>query len=159
MRLIKLLIALVVIHLGLGFTQMVVSYYAGDVANYGASGWVSHTPIGTFMDLEDADPEDANPEDAPQGLLGVANNLGDMVNGLASFNYGFLSNIQPSDGIVYAVVMAFRIMSALFWLALALALLYLLFDSGLLRTVTGQIATGTVAAGAGIVSGIGAVLP
>ena len=70
-----------------------------------------------------------------------------MINGLASFNYGFLAAIQPEAGLVYMVVVGFRIMTTLITLGVAMALLYVLFDSGLLKSVTGQIAAGLAVAG------------
>ena len=158
MRLIKLLIAVLVIHLGLGFTQMAVSYFAGDVADYGAAGWVSHTPIGTFIDLESAPQSSEEGQGNPSNLkatLDFANNLGDAINGLASFGYGFLSDIEPDDGLVYMVVMGFRILSSLFWLSLAMALVYFLFDSNLLTSKLGLALVG-LGIGLGSLSGIGA---
>ena len=157
MRLVKLLTALVVIHLGLGFVQMAVSYYAGDVANYGAAGWVSHTPIGTFISLEGAPASSqegqANPSNM-KAILDFANNLGDAINGLASFGYGFLEDIESDDGAVYMIVMAFRIASALFWAALAMALVYFLFDSNLLTSKLGLALVG-LGIGIGGLSGKG----
>ena len=158
MRLLKLLIALIAIHMGLGFTQLVVYYYAGDVANYGAGGWISHTPIGTFVNVESESvpqtEDQANPSNL-KALLNFANNLGDAINGLASFGYGFLEDIQPSDGLVYTVVMILRIVSTLFWLALGLALIYFLFDSNLLTSKLGLALVG-FGLGLGSLSAIGA---
>ena len=144
MRLVKLLTALVVIHMGLGFTQMSVSYFAGDVADYGSSGWISHTPLGTFMDLDSEQQIQSNQVSPSnlKGMLEFANNLGDSINGLASFGYGFLQDIQPSDGAVYMVVMAFRILSVLIWLALGMSLIYFLFDSNLLTSKVGLLLLG-----------------
>ena len=159
MRLVKLLTALVVIHMGLGFTQMSVSYFAGDVADYGNAGWVSHTPIGKFIDL-DSDQQvqqnQANPSNLKR-MLDFANNLGDSINGLASFGYGFLTDIQPSDGAVYMVVMGFRILSALIWIALGMSVIYFLFDSNLLTSKLGLLLVG-LGSGLGILSGVGAAL-
>ena len=158
MRLVKLLTALIVMHLGFGFTQMAVSYFAGDVANYGAAGWVSHTPIGTFIELESAPQSSLDGQADPSNVkaaLDFANNLGDAINGLASFRYGFLSDIRPDDGMVYTVVMAFRIISAIFWVALAMALVYFLFDSNLLTSKLGLALVG-LGVGLGSLSGIGA---
>ena len=160
MRLIKLLIALLAMHMGFGFTQMVVSYFAGDVADYGAAGWVSHTPIGTFIDLDRGPMQDqaADPA-APKKILDFVNNLGDGINGLLSFDYGFLSDIQPDDGFVYMIVVAFRIISTLFSIGLAVALIYFLFDSGLLTSTLGLAAVGLGAAVTTATSIIGAVNP
>ena len=153
MRLVKLTIALVVIHLGFGFTQMVVTYYAGDKTIYGTAGWVSHTPIGTFIDLEDAPPD----RTTIQQVLGFVNKLSDAIYGLASFNYDFMADIQPDDGFVYIVVLAFRIMSALFLAALGVAFIYFLFDSNLLASKFGMVVV-VSALGLGGLSAIKALL-
>ena len=138
MRLIKLLILLVVMHAGMGFTQMAVSYYLGDIADHGAAGFISHTPIGTFISLDgDLDQDtQANPSNF-KAVLDFANNLGDMINGLATFNYGFLGLIESDDGIVYTVVIALRLISALVWVGLGMSLIYFLFDSNLLTSSLG----------------------
>ena len=157
MRLVKLLTALVVIHMGLGFTQMSVTYFGGGVADYGAAGWVSHTPIGTFVDL-DSDQRMQSNQANPSNLKTIwdfANKLGDSINGLATFGYGFLQDIQPSDGVVYMVVMGFRILSALIWLGLGMTMIQLLFDSNLLTSPFGLAAIG-VGAVAAALSAIGA---
>ena len=156
MRLLKLLVAVVVIHLGFGCTQVVVSYHAGDVADYGAAGIVSHTPIGTFIDLEDppASMDDAAQPSAIKKMLDFANNLGDMINGLATFGYGFLTDIGPDDGAVYMVVLAFRMLSVAIWIGGGLALIYFLFDSGLLNSrlgIAGLLGLGIV----GTLGGVG----
>ena len=154
---IKLLVAVVAIHLGFGFTQMTAGYFGGDVADYGAAGSVSHTPIGTFIDLE--------PERAPQGdqgnlerlksMLDFANNVGDMINGLASFRYGVLTDIQ--DGFVYNIVAGFRLVSAFMWIAAGMAMIYFLFDSNLLTSKLGLSLVG-LGLGAGALSAVGAAI-
>ena len=151
MRIVKMFTALIVIHLGLGFTQLAVSYFSGDIADYGAAGWVSLTPVGTFIDL-DAPPETdlANPSNLKRSFDFV-NNLGDMVNGLASFGYGFLTDIRPEDGFVYMVAFGFRLMSVLFWTGISMALLYVLFDSGILTSKLGLALLG-LGAGLGAIS-------
>ena len=139
MGLVKMAFALIAIHLGLGFTQLVVSYFGGDVAHYGARGFVAHTPIGAHIDLSDAEREDVE--------LNLSNirktwdymtALGGVINGLASFNYGFLSNIQPEDGLPYQAVMLFRLAGVCFLLALGILLLRFLFDSGILNSKLGM---------------------
>ena len=158
MRLLKLLMVVLVIHLGFGATQCVVSYHAGDVADYGAAGIVSHTPIGTFIDLEDppgSTGEGENPSKF-KALLDFANNLGDMIGGMATFGYGFLTDIGPDDGAVYTIVAAFRIISMLIWIGLGLALIYFLFDSNLLTSKLGLGLVGLLG-GLGGLGGIGAV--
>ena len=160
MRLIKLLIAVISIHLGLGFTQLAVSYYAGDIADHGAKGFISHTPIGTFIDLEST----TTPQTGEQGSLSnmrlafdVMNNAGDAINGLVSFGYGVLEEIEPEDGFVYNVVMGFRLLSVLFWIGMGLTLLYILFDSNLLTSKLGLALVG-IGSGIGGLSALGALV-
>ena len=157
MRLVKLLIILVTLHLGMGFTQMVVSYFAGDVENYGAAGWVSHTPIGTFIELDERPDERKQCEinfGNVRGVIECANDLGDMINGLASFGYGFLEDIAPDQGLVYMLVVGFRLVSVLIWIGTGFALLYFLFDSNLLTSKLGLAMVG-LGLGLGALSTIG----
>ena len=157
MRLLKLLVVVLVFHLGFGATQCAVSYHAGDVANYGSAGIVSHTPIGTFIDLESPPGSTGEGENPSRfkALLDFANNLGDMIGGLASFGYGFLTDIGPDAGAVYTVVLGFRLISVLIWIALGVALIYFLFDSNLLTSKLGLGLVGLLA-GVGGLGGFGA---
>ena len=158
MLLLKILIVVIVIHLGMACTQVSVSYNAGDVANYGAAGIVSHTPIGKFIDLEDppASMDDQATPNQLKRILDFANNLGDIINGLTTFGYGFLEDIEADDGAVYNVVMAFRVVSALLWIGAALAFIYFLYDSNLLTSKVGLLALLGLGA-TGLLSGTGAV--
>ena len=159
MRLLKLLILVMVVHLGFGCTQVAYSYHVGDVANYGAAGIISHTPIGTFIDLDDppASMDDqANPNQLKK-MLDFGNNLGDMINGLATFGYGFMDDIDSSSGAVYNIVMGFRLISALIWIGAALAFIYFLFDSNLLTSKFGLLALLGISVVGGA-SGTGALL-
>ena len=151
MRLLKLLVIVIVIHLGFGCTQVGVSYFAGDVADYGTAGIVSHTPIGTFIDLDNppASRDDQASPNALKKMLDFANNLGDMINGLATFGYGFVNDIGPDDGAVYNVVVGFRLVSALIWIGAALAFIYFLFDSNLLTSKLGLLGISIVGGAAG----------
>lgn len=156
MMLLKILIALIPIHIGFGITQMAFSYYAGDIADHGAAGWISHTPIGSFIDLEETPQTQQASLSDIRGLFQVALQLGDAINGLASFGYGFMQEVQPDDGFVYMAVMAFRVISVLFWLGMGIAILYLLFDSNLLNTKVG-LAVLVFGAGLGGLSTLGAL--
>ena len=157
MRLLKLLIFVGVVHLGMACTQVVVSYHGGDVANHGVNGIISHTPIGTFIDLEDppASMDDQVSPGALGRLVDFATGLGDMINGLATFSYAFLTDMDPDDGAVYNIVVGFRVLSALIWIGGALAYIYFLFDSNLLTSplglasVAGLSIFGALAAAAG----------
>ena len=153
MRLLKLLIALIVIHIGLGFTQMAVTYYSSQ--REPSTDIVSHTPIGKVLGTERREDCGGLNLGNLMAILSCINNVGDMINGLASFEYGFLSAITADDGMAYNVVMAFRIISVLFWLGLGLGLLYFLFDSNLLTSKLGLALVGGGAV-TGLVSGIGA---
>ena len=157
MMMLKILIGLVVIHLALGFTQMSLSYFAGDVAEYGAAGWVSHTPIGTFIDLEETPQDAAVNFTALDRIFDTVNKLGDSINGLLTLGYDFLTMIDSSDGLVYMLVIGIRAVSTLVWFALAMAGLYTLFDSNLL---TSKLGLGLIAFGGGLtaLAGAGALL-
>ena len=139
MRLLKMIVLAMVIHLGFGCTQVAVSYYGGDVASYGAAGVISETPIGTFIDLEEppASMDDQASSSNLKQMFDFAINLGDIINGLATFGYGFLDEITAADGAVYNVVVAFQVISALIWIGVALAFIYFLFDSNLLTSKLG----------------------
>ena len=155
MRLIKLLVVLIIIHMALGFTQVAVSYYAGDIADHGTAGWFSHTPLGTFIDLEQT-PQTGGDQASPSRIRETWDfvlDLGATINSLASFGYGFWDLIQP-DSLVYQVVVIMRIMSYLFTVGLGLSLLYVLFDSGLL---TSKLALALVAGAAGVTAALSGV--
>ena len=158
MRIVKMVFILIAIHMGFGFTQFVVSYYQGDVVDYGEAGWVSHTPIGQYIDTDPNARNEAiglNLSDIP-GNWAYINRLGDMINGLASFNYQFLTQVQPEDGFVYQFVMAFRLVSVGFWITLAIVLLYILFDSGIINSKIGMSIMG-LGLGLGFLSSVGAL--
>ena len=160
MTLIKLLVVLISLHLGMGFTQISVSYFAGDVADYGAAGVISHTPIGSFIDLDDDARRGREAQGNPssfESILGFVNNLGDMVNGMASFGYGALTQFSPDDGLVYTIIIILRIIGTMFTVSVALAVLRLVFDSGILNSTLGMglfaIGSGTL----GLSSLVGAI--
>ena len=159
MGLVKVLVALVVIHLGMGFAQVAVNYFASDIADYGAAGWISHTPIGELVPLDNArELGDAAPKPGQlEQVLSPAIRVGEMINGLASFGYGFLEAITPDDGFVYTLVMGFRVFSVLILIGVALRLLYVLFDSGILNSTFGMAAVGLGVAGTVGASALGAV--
>ena len=147
------------IHLGMACSQVAFSYYGGDVANYGANGIISHTPIGTFIDLEDppASMDDQASPNQLKKMLDFANNLGDMINGLASFNYGFVEELRDPESAWHNLVIGLQGLSAILWIASALAFIYFLFDSNLLTSRVGLLALlglGSV----GALSGTGALV-
>ena len=157
--LLKLLIALVMIHLALGFTQMAVTYYAAesspdDVVGY---NWVANTPIGDF--LPDTTPQtEENQSGLVRGAFEFLNRIGDSINGLATFGgYGFITDIEPDQGLIYVLVMILRLISVLVWLGLAWGTAYFLFDSNLL---TSKIGLSLLALGGGIggLSALGAIV-
>ena len=53
-----------------------------------------------------------------------------------------LRSIEPDAGVVYNVVMGFRIAGVLFWLGMGVVILRLLFESNLLTSRTGLIVVG-----------------
>ena len=138
MRLIKLLILLLAVHMGCGFTQMAAAYYGGDTAV--SSNLLEHTPIGSFIDVDNLDAMQRGAEADPsqiRQMVGFINQVGDMSFGLVSFEYGFLTDMQPSDGVVYNIVVLFRLASVILWLSLGMTIIYILFDSGLLTSPLG----------------------
>ena len=137
MGLVKLLVALIVIHLGLGASQMMMTYWTADVADRGDQGIISYTPLGPLLTSYDGEDVGFAPSAIGNGIT-FLNNLGDTINGLASFNYDVLSRIEADAGVVYNVVIAFRLAGVVFTLGAYLRLLYILFDSGILATRPGQ---------------------
>ena len=156
MRLFKILTLVITIHLGFGFTQLVVSYFGGDVADYGAAGFVSHTPIGAFIDLSGT-PQQLEEDAAsnPKGLFDFLNRTGDTINALATFDYGFLNVIPPDAGFVYTVVWIFRLISRVLGLVLIGAMIYVIFDSNLLSSKLGMALVGLGLSGTGALSVFG----
>ena len=153
----RLLIGLVVAHLICGMIQVAVSYYAGDVADHGAAGIVSHTPIGSFVELdEDQRADGGGGLSDIRGMFQAMIKVGDSINGLASFDYGWIEILAESDGMVGNLATAFRIGTALAIIAMALALLYFLFDSGMLTSKAG-LAILAFGAGLGGLSTLGAL--
>ena len=155
MLLLKLLIALIVLHLAMGFVQLSISYYAGDIADHGARGFVSHTPIGALVGGSVTDSEDMEERQTggglnltdPRSAFEIVNRLSNTIGGLTILQYGFLEEIKPDDGFVYNIVVAFHLLGLLFWLALGVSLLYILFDSNIL---TSRLGLGLIAGGFGL---------
>ena len=138
-RLLKMFVALMTIHVGLAATTVVMDYHVNDDPSYGDSSILSFTPLRSFVSLEHP-PGDELREGSTlevKDVFDFVNHVGDAINGLASFNYGPLNMIGPDDGAVYHVVIAFRVIGALFTIALGLALIYVLFDSGVLSSTLG----------------------
>lgn len=138
MGIVKILIALVAIHLGLGFSQMMMTYWLSDVVHHGSQGVISYTPLGPLLNSFDSVDVGFAPSAIGNGISFI-NNLGDTVNGLASFDYDMLSRITAQDGFVYNVVVGFKLMGVLFAVSIFLRLLYMLFESGILSTRPGQL--------------------
>lgn len=153
----KLLVLLIGMHLAMGFTQLSASYWGGDTVlrdreNPGEStsvavAWLYATPLDDILpDLSEtkaAEREDDGGVLQQVGaLLGVANRMGDTINGLAAFDYGVLRQINADQGIVYMVVVIFRIITVVITLALAVALLRLIASTGLLSSTAGLAVVG-----------------
>ena len=77
-----------------------------------------------------------------------------MIGGRAS--YGFLTDIGPDAGAVYTVLLAFRLISVVTWIAPGLSLIYFLFDFNLLTSKLGLGPVGLLA-GVGGLGGFGAL--
>ena len=82
-----------------------------------------------------------------KALLDFANNLGDMICDRVS---GFLMDIRPDAGAFYTVLLAFRLISVVTWIALGLSLIYFLFDSNLLTSKLCPVLVGLLAGVGGL---------
>ena len=158
MILLKFLIALIAVHIGLGFAQLSTDYFIADVPN-AAGGSVSHTPVGNLINLQ-TDPEQrqSNWKD-PRTIWNVLDEAGDAINGLVSFDYPMLDLIvqQGDSGLAYNVIVILRLIGTLFSVALGLGFLLMLFQSNIL---TSKLGFGLVVFGAGstvVTSAIGAI--
>ena len=129
MGLLKLLILAITFHLGLAITQASVSYFAGDVADPGAEGFISYTPVGAL--LGDTIDDDAKRERSlggglnwadPRSALDIVQRVGGTINGLALAEYDLLEEIER-DSFAYNVVILVRLFSVLLTLALGFTLL------------------------------------
>ena len=156
MRLIKLLIAVVAIHLGLGFAQVGANYFGGDVADYGDMSIVSYTPLERFLDLNN-ESEQVSLSVFSQ-MLDWADRIGDTINGLVTFNYGIITSIGTDDGAVYGWAILVRVGTAILSLSLGIALIYFLFDSNILTSSLGLALVGLGLGTASALSATGALI-
>lgn len=154
MTLIKLLLALVVLHLGFGITQFSVTLFTAEEVQYGERGFISHTPLEALVPMDDAARALSETQPPRQGgfwyFLNPIITIGDTINGLATFRYDMLTQVDPDEGFVYTVVLLFRIIPSIIQLALAVAMFLVITNTGLLNTTLGQ---GAVLLGAGGLAG------
>ena len=133
----KLLYLSAAIHIGFGFAHLSYAYFAAHVATYGgAYGFLQYTPLQKFVRIDAEKVRDISLLDF-ESLFNLANNLGDTITVLTVYNYDILTLVQPDDGFVYWVVLAFRIVTWAFNAKLGFELLKLLFQSGLLQSSMG----------------------
>ena len=156
MALTRILVVLSILHIGMAIVQVNVNYFAMDRAGYGAGGIIANTPLEQLIPLDTArdlsDEATPNPN-ALDRLLDPPRRVGAMINGLASFEYGVLDMLGDDSSLTFGLALAFRIGSAFVWLVLALRLLYVLFDSGVLNS-----GAGIALVGLGVVGVAGASL-
>lgn len=154
MTLIKLLTAIMVLHMGFGVTQFSVTLFTAEEVQYGDGGFISHTPLESLVPMDDAARALSETQPPRQGgfwnFLNPIVNIGDTINGLATFRYDMLTQVGPDEGFVYTVVLLFRIIPSIIQLALAVAMFQVITSSGLLNSTLGQ---GAVLLGAGGLAG------
>ena len=127
-----------VIHLGCGFVQISVNYFGGDTKDDSAwENMYEYTPIGHL--IGGVDQEEHQRQDFlsnPPAILSFINRIGDMQNGLLVLGYGFLEELSPGTLPGLLVLLA-RVAFVLLWFAVGLAILKLIFESGILNSKLG----------------------
>ena len=148
----KLLNFLAVAHVGAAFVALVTTYNNGYISDFGMSGWLAHTPIGSHFDLEanDSMAADVSQGNVP-GFFRFMFDLGDTVNSFASFNYGFLGAIS-TENFLFLLVMGLRLLSIGIWFAVGGALVKTVLDSNLLSSKVGLV---VLFGGIGVLSALG----
>ena len=143
---------MLIIHVGCAFLQLTVSYYSGQVTDYGMDGWLAVTPIGSHFDLEatGVDAPDVSLSNIP-GFFTLFFDLGDTVNGFAVFKYGFLDQITE-ENLFYVIILGLRVVSVVVWIVVGGALIQMVLTSGLLGSRVGLI---VLFGGIGILSVLG----
>lgn len=163
MTLAKLLTFLVVFHLACGFVQVSVNYFGGDDAMPGKSDWWHDMYKGTPVDslTGGVDEQDQQPSflSDPRSILIFLDRIGDLLNGLLLLNYGFMDEMYDSGHLVLRLIVVLtRVAFSLTWLAVGIAALKLIFESGVLNSKVGLflvVGGGSVAA---VVSAVGGVI-
>ena len=147
-------------HAGFGIAQIAVTYFMGGVAYYGgAAGFLSGTPLSGYFGAGQVDSSGwrvANILDL-KSMFGHLVQLGDTVFGLLSFEYEMLTSVAPADGFVYWVALLFRIITWLATMTVTLALLRLVFSSGILQSQTGLLLVLSGVGGIGALATLGAL--
>ena len=148
----KLLMLLLTVHVGAAFVEFTRSYFNGYYTNYGMSGWLANTPIGSHFDLESTQTEaqDLALSDVP-GFFTFVFDLGDTVNSLASLNYEFLNQFSSAN-FLFVLVLALRLFSIGVWFAAAGGVIQTVLQSNLLSSKVGLV---VLFGGIGVLSALG----
>ena len=161
MILVRLLTVLVCLHIGMAFTQLSYNYFAADVYEVdGVSPWarmLEDTPFENLgfaqelrpppqaMKVMNATTTESLAEDETSAIIdifGPLARMGDLINGLLSFNYGVLGKLTAGSGFAFLVVLALRVVVGLLSVALAAGAAAWVFASGLLSSLTGKLILG-----------------
>ena len=132
MPLVKLLIVLAAIHVGMGFTQVSVTYFAGDNVEY---NFIAETPLGSWM-RDDFPPANEN----RAGIVQMGSffiDMMDTIGGMFTYDYGFMDDIAEAEGFVSNVATAFRLTMGFLWFGVGAAVMKMVLDSGLLNSKIG----------------------
>lgn len=157
MQLQKILVLLVVIHVGLGVASLGhVVFSTDNEASWGT--FLSVTPLGEFGILAGADAEGnigkvgIDPEtgetiegfntsasflDIAKDVIAIPNSLREAVIGLTVLRYPVITSITADDGFAYMPVLILRVAMSLFQIATILYLFKMLMDTGLLNSLVG----------------------
>ena len=142
----------VIAHAGMGVVQLVALYLLGSTASYGGeAGFLAHTPVGSFFGGERGRLVEGL--DLP-GLFAHLIHMGDVIWGLAAFEYDVLAVFDPSDGVVYWIAIVFRVATWIGTFAAGEAVAEKVFQSGVLQSTVGS---ALVLGGVGIVGVLGAL--
>ena len=150
----KVQVLLIVIHVACAAVQWVVSYQHGFISNYGLTGWLAATPLGSHFNLGGADgSHDVALANIP-GFFKFFFNMGATVNALAWISYDWMSKITEAN-LVYLIIVGLRIFSIIVWAVTATALIAAAFQSNML---TNKIGIFLALGGLGILAGLDALI-
>ena len=135
MTIVQTLAIFVAMHVAFGVVQLAMFYFSSDIVTYGGeAGFLSYTPLRSIVG--DGVGQQADLLDV-KALFGHIADLGDTVYGLLSFEYEIVTDIAPSDGLVYWVALVFRMVSWFSTLAVTISMAQLIFSSGILQSTAG----------------------
>ena len=142
----------VIAHACMGLVQLAGLYLIGSTASYGGeAGFLAYTPVGSFFGAERGRLVEGL--DLP-GLFQHLIHVGDVIWGLAAFEYDVLDIFDSSDGVVYWIVIIFQVAAWLGSAAAGEAVAEKIFQSGVLQSTVGS---ALVLGGVGIVGVLGAL--